>query len=298
MTRRPVPTGNRVSAMSASLVRRLLAEFVGTGLLVLFGAGSVVAALTMNGGRLAYGGLGIIALAFGLVVALVIYAIGTTSGAHINPAVTVALAATRRFRWAEVGPYVVAQLLGAFVGALLIVAYVGSRATDFGSVGLTALGPGVNGLQGIVAEALGTFLLVFTIMAVAVDKRAPAGWAGFLIGLAVASEIMLIAPFTGGSVNPARSFGPYLVNQLFGGSTPWSEFYVYIVGPLVGGVAGALCYEAVARPAAAVPPVGAPVEEGLPASETPGEPSAEPDLAPEVPAQSRREAPTRSQTKT
>ena len=79
--------------MSASLPRRLLAEFVGTGLLVLFGAGSVVAALTMNGGRLAYGGLGIIALAFGLVVALVIYAVGTTSGAHINPAVTVGLAA-------------------------------------------------------------------------------------------------------------------------------------------------------------------------------------------------------------
>ncbi len=225
--------------MQASLLRRLFAEFVGTGLLVLFGAGSVVAALTVGSGRLDYAGLGIVALAFGLVVALVVYAVGTTSGAHINPAVTVALATARRFRWAEVAPYVVAQLLGAFVGALLIVAYVGSRATDSGSVGLTALGSGVNDLQGIVAEALGTFLLVFTIMA-------------------VAAEIMLIGPFTGGSVNPARSFGPYLVNQLFGGSTPWSEFYVYIVGPLVGGVAGALCYEVLARPGAAVPPISAP----------------------------------------
>jgi glycerol uptake facilitator protein len=276
--------------MSASLLRRLVAEFVGTGLLVLFGAGSVVAALEINRGRLDYAGLGIISLAFGLVVALVIYTVGTTSGAHINPAVTIALATTRRFRWAEVAPYVLAQLLGAVLGGLLIVAYVGSRATDLGSVGLTSLGPGVNGLQGIVAEALGTFLLVFTIMAVAVDQRAPTGWAGFLIGLAVATEIMLIGPFTGGAVNPARSFGPYLVNQLFGGSTPWSEFYVYLVGPLVGGVAGALCYEAVARPAAAVPPVGAPVEEGLPA--------AEPGRAPDVPAQSRREAPSRSQSKT
>ena len=283
--------------MSASLPRRLLAEFVGTGLLVLFGAGSVVAALTMNGGRLAYGGLGIIALAFGLVVALVIYAVGTTSGAHINPAVTVALAAARRFRWAEVAPYVVAQLLGAVVGALLIVAYVGSRATDFGSVGLTALGDGVNGLQGIVAEALGTFLLVFTVMAVAVDKRAPAGWAGFLIGLAVASEIMLIGPFTGGSVNPARSFGPYLVNQIFGGSTPWSEFYVYIIGPLVGGVAGALSYEFLARPAAAVVG-GAPVEASMPAAEPAAATEGEPGRPAEVPAQSRREAPSRSETKT
>lgn len=283
--------------MSASLLRRLLAEFVGTGLLVLFGAGSVVAALTINGGRLDYAGLGIIALAFGLVVALAIYAVGTTSGAHINPAVTVALAAARRFSWSEVAPYVVAQLLGAFTGAMLIVAYVGSRATGLGSVGLTALGPGVNGLQGIVAEALGTFLLVFTIMAVAVDERAPAGWAGFLIGLAVATEIMLIGPFTGGSVNPARSFGPYLVNQLFGGSTPWSEFYVYIVGPLVGGVAGALCYDVLVRPGAAVVG-GAPVEGGAPAAEAPASTSAEPAAAPEVPAQSRREAPSRSETKT
>jgi glycerol uptake facilitator len=286
-----------VRALSASLPRRLLAEFVGTGLLVLFGAGSVVAALTMNGGRLAYGGLGIISLAFGLVVALVIYAVGTTSGAHINPAVTVGLAAVRRFSWAEVAPYVVAQLLGAVVGALLIVAYVGSRATDFGSVGLTALGPGVNGLQGIIAEALGTFLLVFTIMAVAVDERAPAGWAGFLIGLAVAAEIMLIGPFTGGSVNPARSFGPYLVNQLFGGSTPWSEFYVYIVGPLVGGVAGALCYEVLVRPGAAVVG-GAPVEAGLPPAEPPAATEGEPGRPAEVPTQSRREAPSRSETKT
>jgi glycerol uptake facilitator protein len=283
--------------MSASLLRRLIAEFVGTGLLVLFGAGSVVAALALNGGRLAYAGLGIIALAFGLVVALVIYAVGTTSGAHINPAVTVGLAATRRFRWAEVAPYVAAQLLGAAVGALLIVAYVGSRATDFGSVGLTALGPGVNGLQGIVAEALGTFLLVFTIMAVAVDKRAPAGWAGFLIGLAVAAEIMLIGPFTGGSVNPARSFGPYLVNQLFGGSTPWAEFYVYIVGPLLGGAAGALAYDLLARPGAAVVG-GAPVEQGTPGAETPSETAAATGQSAEVPTQSRREAPSRSETKT
>ena len=283
--------------MSASLLRRLFAEFVGTGLLVLFGAGSVVAALELNRGRLDYAGLGIIALAFGLVVALAIYAVGTTSGAHINPAVTVALAAARRFSWAEVAPYVVAQLLGAFAGALLIVAFVGSRATDLGSVGLTSLGVGVNGPQGIVAEALGTFLLVFTIMAVAVDERAPAGWAGFLIGLAVAAEIMLIGPFTGGSVNPARSFGPYLVNQLFGGSTPWSEFYVYIVGPLVGGVAGALCYEVLVRPGAAVVG-GAPVEAGPPAAATPGATSEEQAPSPEVPAQSRREAPSRSETKT
>lgn len=277
--------------MTASLPRRVLAEFLGTALLVLFGAGSVVAALNIGGGTLNYAGLGFIALAFGLVVALAIYALGTTSGAHINPAVTIALAATRKFSWAEVAPYVVAQLLGALGGALLIVAYVGDRATGLGGVGLTALGSGVNPLQGVVAEALGTFLLVFTIMAVAVDKRAPAGWAGFLIGLAVATQIMVIGPFTGGSVNPARSFGPYLANQLFGGSTPWADFWVYIVGPVVGGAAAAFCYVALARPVAEVPPIErAPA--AAPAAGAVGAPAAE------VPAQARRETQPRTQPRT
>jgi glycerol uptake facilitator protein len=273
--------------MDASLLRRLVAEFVGTAILVLFGAGSVVAAITLGNGKLDYAGLGIVSLSFALAVALAVYTVGPTSGAHINPAVTIGLAVVRRFKWSEVVPYIAAQLAGAFVGGLLIVAYVGTRATSNGSVGLTALGSGVNVVQGAAAEALGTFLLLFTIMAVAVDKRAPVGWAGWLIGLAVGAEIMVIGPFTGGSVNPARTFGPYLVNQIFGGSTPWSEYWVYVVGPIVGGVAAAVCYELLARPGA-VPPIGAEREEGLP------EPAAEDKReAPAVPEQARRETPTR-----
>jgi glycerol uptake facilitator len=277
--------------MGMTLVRRLLAEFVGTGLLVLFGCGAVVAALTVDGGRLTYAGLGIISLSFGFAVALAVYAVGTTSGAHINPAVTIGLAVARRFGWAEVVPYIVAQLLGAFAGALLIVAYVGTRATTIAGVGLTSLGSGVSGLQGAVAEGLGTFLLVVTVMAVAVDSRAPVGWAGFLIGLAVAAEIMVIGAYTGGSVNPARSFGPYLVNQIFGGSTPWSEFWVYIAGPVIGGALGAIGYELLARPTQPEPPVGAPVEGGAQGAAAPGGRPEEP-AGPEVPAQSRREAPS------
>ncbi|HXV92717.1 MAG TPA: aquaporin, partial [Pseudonocardia sp.] len=112
--------------MEASLLRRTIAEMVGTALLVFFGAGSVVTALQLGGGSLDYAGLGIISLAFGLVVALVVYTFGTTSGAHINPAVTLALAATGRFRWADVPAYVVAQLVGAFGGGVLIVGVVGT----------------------------------------------------------------------------------------------------------------------------------------------------------------------------
>lgn len=281
--------------MHVSLLRRVLAEFLGTALLVLFGCGSVVAALALGGGQLDYAGLGIISLAFGLIVALVIHTLGTTSGAHINPAVTIALAAVRRFSWAEVGPYVLAQLAGAVVGAGLVVAYVGDRATELGGVGLTALGSGVSPVQGVVAEALATFLLLLTIMAVAVDPRAPAGWAGLLIGLAVAVEIMVIGPFTGGSVNPARTFGPYLVNQLFGGSTPWAELWVYVVGPCLGAAAAAVTYEVLARPGR-VPPVGAPVEAGLPEAESAAPEDAE--APPAVPQQTRRETRLGRRTKT
>lgn len=263
--------------MDASLARRATAEFVGTAMLVLFGPGSVVAAFQV-GKPLGFPDVGFVALAFGLVVALIIYALGTTSGCHINPAVTIALAAVGRFSWRDVGPYIAAQALGAVAGAMLIVAYVGNRATDLGSLGLTALGAGVSPVQGVVAEALGTFLLMFTIMAVAVDQRAPSGWAGFLIGLAVAVEILVIGPFTGGSVNPARSFGPYVVNGLFGGTTPWGDFWVYLVGPVIGAVAAAFAYDGLARPGAAEPPVGAPSQEEsvparIPEARTPVEPT-------------------------
>jgi glycerol uptake facilitator protein len=239
--------------MAPELFRRLLAELVGTALLVLFGAGAVVAALRLGGGRLDYPGLGMIALAFGLVIAIVIYGFGTTSGAHINPAVTVSLATVRRFPWREVPAYVAAQLVGAVLGGLLIVTVFGARATDFGGVGSTTLAPGIGYLRGIAAEVTGTFLLLFAIMALAVDRRAPPGWAGLIIGLAVTTDILFIGPVTGGSMNPARTFGPYVTNTLFGGLTPWAQFGVYVIGPLVGGALAAVVYELVARPVREVP---------------------------------------------
>lgn len=238
--------------MVGDLPRRLVAEAIGTMLLVIFGAGAVVAALLMGDGEITYAALGFISLSFALVVTIVIYAFGTTSGAHINPAVTIALAAGRRFPWSEVLPYIVAQLVGAFAGGLLIVGGFGRRAADLGT-GLTALGEGVSYGQGILLEVMGTFLLMLTIMAMAVDRRAPTGWAGWIIGMAVAGEIFVIGPMTGGAVNPARTFGPYLTTSVFGGDTPWSQLGVYIVGPIVGAVLAVLVYDQVARPAREVP---------------------------------------------
>ena len=241
--------------MDTPLPRRLAAEGVGTAMLVLFGAGSVVAALTVGDGSLDYAGLGFISLTFGIVVALVIYGFGPVSGAHINPAVTLALALTGRFAWRDVAPYVLAQLVGATLGAALVTGVFGSAAVDLG-LGTTTLAEGVSAPQGILAEGLGTFLLMFTVMAVAVDARAPLGWAGFLIGLAVACAILLIGPQTGGSLNPARTFGPELVLSLGGGESQWADLAVYWIGPIVGSTAAALLYDFVAqtRTTEAAPP--------------------------------------------
>ncbi len=226
----------------------MLAEMVGTALLVVFGAGALVAALEVGGGKLDYAGLGIVAFSFALVVAAVVYMFGTTSGAHINPAVTVALAVVRRFPWPEVGPYIVAQLVGAVVGGILVNAIFGSHAVDLNASGGTIVGAGYTHGQALTAEALGTFLLLATIMALAVDSRAPAGFAGLMIGLAVACEIMVIGPISGGSVNPARTFGPYVATSVFGGSPPWGQIWIYVGGPLVGGAVAALAFDAIAQP--------------------------------------------------
>ena len=234
--------------MTHSLVRRCTAEAVGTALLIVFGPGSVVAALRLGEGSLDYAGLGMIALSFGLVVAVVIHAFGSTSGAHINPAVTVALAATGRFPWRDAGPYVVAQLAGSVLGGLLVVAAFGTVAVDLGNVGGVSFGDGVGYPQAIVAEALGTFLLVLAIMALAVDRRAAGGWAGWMIGLSVTGLILVFGPLTGAAVNPARAFGPNATAALFGGDVDWAQYPAYVIGSLVGALAAAVCYDLVARP--------------------------------------------------
>lgn len=238
--------------MQPSLVRRMGAEGIGTALLVLFGPGSVVAALTVTGedGTLGYAGVGFIALSFAFVVTAVVYAFGPVSGAHINPAVSFSLAVTGRFPWVEFVPYVAAQLVGGAVGGLLIVAAFGSGniPIDVASLGATTLGDGVNYARGMTAEALGTFMLVFTIMGIAVDSRAPKGWAGLIIGLSVAGIIVVMGPLTGASLNPARTFGPFFATEVFGGSIPWSQLPLYFIGPMLGGAAAALTYDAVAQP--------------------------------------------------
>ncbi len=234
-------------ALTSSLPRRCAAEFLGTALLILFGPGAVVAAMTV-GKQVDYAALGVIGLSFGLVVAIVVYTFGTTSGAHINPAVTVSLAATGRFPWREVGPYVAAQLVGSVFGGLLLVGTFGRIAVDHGNVGGVAFADGVHYPQAILVEAVATYLLLLAIMGTAVDRRAPAGWAGLIIGLSVTALVVVFGPLTGAAVNPARALGPNAAASLFGGSVAWSQYPAYVIGSLLGGVAAALSYDLIARP--------------------------------------------------
>jgi glycerol uptake facilitator len=234
-----------------SLVQKLTAEFLGTGLLTLIGAGSVTAAFTLEGGTKApfsFADLGIISFAFAFIIVAMVYAIGKVSGCHINPAVTIALAATGRVDWGTALAYIVAQYLGALVGALGIVAMFGTTAATNSILGVTSFGASVSPVQAIIAEAIGTGILVFSIFGVAVDSRAPAGWAGLVIGLIVAGIIFVVGPVTGAALNPARALATTLIQAIFGGKAFYDQIYVYIIGPVVGGLAGAFAYVYIANP--------------------------------------------------
>ena len=230
------------------LPRRLVAEAIGAAILVFFGASAIVAAAAAGGDAPGYAPLIGVALAHALALATAIHAFGATSGAHINPAVTIALAAVRRFPASEIAPYAVAQLAGGTVGALVVIAVFGSDAVDLGAAGATVVADGVSFLQAVLAEIVGTFLLVTAIMALAVDRRAAPGWAPLGIGLALAAGILAVGPLTGASFNPARTFGPLLSNELFGGDAQWSDLPVYLIGPILGALLAVFGYDAVARP--------------------------------------------------
>jgi len=243
----------------ATLTNRSIAEAVGTALLVYFGAGAAAITLMIaNGTKPAtpfnigigqLGGLGdwfAIGLTFGIVIAVVIYALGRVSGAHINPAVTIALWATKRFPAGDAVAYIIAQLIGAAVGSLLFFLTVGMDAVTIGGLGATAPFPGIGYGQAILVEAIATFVLMLAIMGTAVDKKAPAGFAGLVIGLSVTAMITSTGNIAGASLNPARTFGPYIMDFLLGGSNLWGFFPIYIIGPVAGALLAAFFYDRIA----------------------------------------------------
>jgi aquaporin NIP len=212
------------------LPRRALAEGLAAFALVFAGCGAIVADAEYGG---SLGPVGI-ALVFGLVIMVMVYATGHLSGAHINPAVTIAFAITRHFPAREAIGYVGAQLCGAVAGALLLAAlWTG----DPGNLGATV--PTVGAGTALVYETVLTAFLMFVIVAVATDTRAVGAAAAIAIGGTVGLDALFGGPVTGASMNPARSFGPALA------AGQWTDFWLYVVGPVVGAAIGAVAYQLV-----------------------------------------------------
>ncbi len=212
------------------LLRRAAAEGIGTFALVFAGCGAIVTEAEHPG---SLGTVGI-ALVFGLVVMAMVYATGHLSGAHLNPAVTIAFSLTRHFPAREAIAYVIAQVAGALLAASLLAAV---WPTDPAHLGATM--PSVGTGSALVYEAVLTAFLMFVIMAVATDTRAVGAGAAIAIGGTVGLDALFGGPITGASMNPARSIGPALV------SGELHDLWIYLVGPILGAALGALAYQVV-----------------------------------------------------
>jgi aquaporin Z len=239
---------------------RLGAEFLGTFVLVFGGTGSAVLAATFLTPVGADTGLGIgflgVSLAFGLTVLTMAYAVGHLSGGHFNPAITLGLAAARRFEWKEAGPYVVTQVLAAIAASatLWVVAinHKGTTKASLAAGGFAANGYGdhspgqYNLFAGLVIEIVLTAVFLVVIMGTT-DKRASKGFAALAIGLALTLIHLVSIPVTNTSVNPARSTGPAILLAFGGESWGLEQLWLFWLAPIVGGVLGAFAYQLVSE---------------------------------------------------
>lgn len=220
----------------ANMVRAGIAEAVGTAILIFTGTATAAA------GALGKSTAGpppdslAVALAFGLVLAALVGALGQVSGAHLNAAVTLGLAVTGKFPWRYVPAYLGFQLLGALAGAGATWAAFGNPARSTAHLGATVPSAGVSDIRAFVVEALITFLLVFVVMAVATDSRVPATLAAPSIGFALIAAVLIGGGVTGGAVNPDRALGPAIM------SGTYTSLWVYVLAPLLGGVLAAVLH--------------------------------------------------------
>jgi len=212
-----------------------VAEVIGTFLLVFFVCGFISVAAAGSGGI----DLAELGLAHAFILAVLIYSLGGTSGAHFNPAVTFALWALKKISTPNAVVYVICQCVGGVLGALVVLLLF-NDVGDVVNYGATAVSGDIltdgSVWLGLVAEALGTFLLMWAIMGLAVNPRGEAALAGLGIGAALGVAVMAFGPATGAGLNPARWLGPAIASGEF------DDFWIYIVGPLVGAIAAALVY--------------------------------------------------------
>ncbi len=225
-------------------MKKLIAEFIGTMVLVVMGCGT---AMLVGCGADAGCGYILTALAFGLVIVGMAYCVGNISGCHINPAVSLGVLISGGMEVKDFIGYVIAQVLGALVGTVILAAIFGlGGVTDmtggFGSNGLA----GVNGsaVAGLLVEIVLTFIFVLTILGVTSKKAGHGSFGGLIIGLALTLVHILGIGLTGTSVNPARSIGPAIMAAIsYGNTEPLASLWVFIVGPLVGAAIAAVVYK-------------------------------------------------------
>jgi MIP family channel proteins len=221
-----------------SLSQKLLAEWIGTFAVVFIAAGSICADQYLRSSGQGSRGLLENALAYGLAVAIMVSAVGRVSGGHLNPAVTVGLWVTKRFGTVQTVLYVVAQLVGSVTAAYLLVAVVPESVWRPVALGTSDLAADFTRIHGMLLESLTTFILVFVYFASAVDARgALHRAAGFAIGLTITMDVLVAGPFTGASLNPARTLGTALAAH------HWTNHGVYWIGPLFGGVLAGVIYD-------------------------------------------------------
>lgn len=211
----------------ASSIQQFFAEFIGTFTLVFIGAGAVLVDSVFG----TVGLLGI-ALAHGLALMSIIFAVGAVSGAHVNPAVTVSMWFTKNIESKKALGYIVFQLMGASLAGFLLLSIFGNTA----HLGVTDLHESISVPAGILIEAVLTFFLVWTIFGVAVDKRGSKQNAGIAIGLVLAFDILFGGTLTGAAMNPARAFGPAIASGF------WSTQIVYWIGPIAGALIAGFLY--------------------------------------------------------
>jgi MIP family channel proteins len=231
-----------MTSVPISPLQRAAAESVGTFGLVFAGCGAIVID-TVSGGAITHVG---VALTFGLIIMTMIYATGHISGAHFNPAVTLAFAATRHFPLALVPVYLAAQFAGAIAASVVLRLLFG----DVAHLGATLPASGAG--QSLGLEFVLTFFLMFVIISVATDTRAVGQAAALAIGGTVGLEAMFAGPICGASMNPARSLAPALV------SGTWQDQWLYVAGPILGALAGALVYQFIRGDVAVAVPKEAP----------------------------------------
>ena len=221
---------------------KYFAEIIGTFLLVFIGSLAVI----VYGSSVAQFGpasLLAIALALGLTLTIIVYSLGYISGAHVNPAVTIGFFALGKMRLPEVVKYVSSQLFGAAIAGLAI-GFLFSSAAASGGYGAPLPGASTDSAHAVVIELILTAILMFVVLCTAADRRATPGWQGFAIGMTLAVAIIVGGVFSGGSLNPARNFGPAIAAVAFGAasSPALADYWIYVVGPVLGGILGALLY--------------------------------------------------------